>query len=246
MELNDKVAIVTGGAKGIGLAIARELGLSGATIHIVNRSADTAETAINELKKDGIEAHSHLLDVSDFQAVQDMVAKVVEISGSVHILVNNAGITRDNLIMRMKEDEWDSVIDINLKGCFNCLKSVSRTMMKNRWGRIINVSSVIGLIGNPGQINYSAAKAGIFGLTKSAAKELSSRNINVNAIAPGYIDTDMTAELTDELKEAISGQIPLGRIGKPDDIAKVVCFLCTGGADYITGQTINIDGGMVM
>ncbi|NQZ68264.1 MAG: SDR family oxidoreductase, partial [Lentisphaeria bacterium] len=131
-------------------------------------------------------------------------------------------------------------------GCFNCLKSVSRTMMKNRWGRIINVSSVIGLIGNPGQINYSAAKAGIFGLTKSAAKELSSRNINVNAIAPGYIDTDMTAELTDELKEAISGQIPLGRIGKPDDIAKVVCFLCTGGADYITGQTINIDGGMVM
>ena len=245
-NLTDKVAIVTGASRGIGEAIAKQLSSCGAKIILIARNSDqlvaVKETIISNV---GI-AESIAGDVSNLNSISEIVTNTIDKWGRIDILVNNAGIARDNIIMRMKEDDWDSVMNINLKGCFNGIKSVARPMIKNKAGRIINITSVIGQIGNAGQSNYAASKAGIMGLTKSMAKELGSRNITVNAVAPGYITTDMTNELNDEVKEQLKSSIPLGRLGTPDDVANLVCFLASDEAGYITGQTFNVDGGMVM
>ena len=245
-NLNDKVAIVTGASRGIGEAIAKQLSSCGAKIILIARNSDQL-VAVKEtiISKGGI-AESMAGDVSNLNSFSEIVTNAIDKWGRIDILVNNAGIARDNIIMRMKEDDWDSVMNINLKGCFNGIKSVARPMIKNKAGRIINITSVIGQIGNAGQSNYAASKAGIMGLTKSMAKELGSRNITVNAVAPGYITTDMTNELNDEVKEQMNTSIPLGRLGTPDDVANLVCFLASDEAGYITGQTFNVDGGMVM
>lgn len=245
-NLNDKVAIVTGASRGIGEAIAKQLSSCGAKIILIARNSDQL-VAVKEtiISKGGI-AESMAGDVSNLNSISEIVTNTIDKWGRIDILVNNAGIARDNIIMRMKEDDWDSVMNINLKGCFNGIKSVARPMIKNKAGRIINITSVIGQIGNAGQSNYAASKAGIMGLTKSMAKELGSRNITVNAVAPGYITTDMTNELNDEVKEQMKSSIPLGRLGTPDDVANLVCFLASDEAGYITGQTFNVDGGMVM
>ena len=245
-NLNDKVAIVTGASRGIGEAIAKQLSSCGAKIILIARNSDQL-VAVKEtiISKGGI-AESMAGDVSNLNSFSEIVTNTIDKWGRIDILVNNAGISRDNIIMRMKEDDWDSVMNINLKGCFNGIKSVARPMIKNKAGRIINITSVIGQIGNAGQSNYAASKAGIMGLTKSMAKELGSRNITVNAVAPGYITTDMTNELNDEVKEQMKSSIPLGRLGTPDDVANLACFLASDEAGYITGQTFNVDGGMVM
>ena len=245
-NLTDKVAIVTGASRGIGEAIAKQLSSCGAKIILIARNSDQL-VAVKEtiISKGGI-AESMAGDVSNLNSISEIVTNTIDKWGRIDILVNNAGIARDNIIMRMKEDDWDSVMNINLKGCFNGIKSVARPMIKNKAGRIINITSVIGQIGNAGQSNYAASKAGIMGLTKSMAKELGSRNITVNAVAPGYITTDMTNELNDEVKEQMKSSIPLGRLGTPDDVANLVCFLASDEAGYITGQTFNVDGGMVM
>ena len=245
-NLTDKVAIVTGASRGIGEAIAKQLSSCGAKIILIARNSDQL-VAVKEtiISNDGI-AESMAGDVSNLNSISEIVTNTIDKWGQIDILVNNAGIARDNIIMRMKEDDWDSVMNINLKGCFNGIKSVARPMIKNKAGRIINITSVIGQIGNAGQSNYAASKAGIMGLTKSMAKELGSRNITVNAVAPGYITTDMTNELNDEVKEQLKSSIPLGRLGTPDDVANLVCFLASDEAGYITGQTFNVDGGMVM
>ncbi len=245
-NLTDKVAIVTGASRGIGEAIAKQLSRCGAKIILIARNSDQL-VAVKEtiISKGGI-AESMACDVSNLNSISEIVTNTIDKWGRIDILVNNAGIARDNIIMRMKEDDWDSVMNINLKGCFNGIKSVARPMIKNKAGRIINITSVIGQIGNAGQSNYAASKAGIMGLTKSMAKELGSRNITVNAVAPGYITTDMTNELNDEVKEQLKSSIPLGRLGTPDDVANLVCFLASDEAGYITGQTFNVDGGMVM
>lgn len=245
--LADKVAVVTGASRGIGKEIALELARQGAKV-VVNYSGSEAKAAevVNEIKALGQEAIAVQADVSDSNSVAEMAKQAVEAFGRLDILVNNAGITRDNLLMRMKEDEWDSVINTNLKGVFNCTKAVSRQMMKQRFGRIINIASIVGVIGNPGQANYVAAKAGVLGLTKTTAKELASRNITVNAIAPGFITTDMTDQLSEEVRNEMLRNIPLSRFGEPKDIAAAVAFLASDNASYITGQTIQIDGGMVM
>lgn len=245
-NLTDKVAIVTGASRGIGEAIAKQLSSCGAKIILIARNSDQL-VAVKEtiISKGGI-AESMAGDVSNLNSISEIVTNTIDKWGRIDILVNNAGIARDNIIMRMKEDDWDSVMNINLKGCFNGIKSVARPMIKNKAGRIINITSVIGQIGNAGQSNYAASKAGIMGLTKSMAKELGSRNITVNAVAPGYITTDMTNELNDEVKEQLKSSIPLGRLGTPDDVANLVCFLASDEAGYITGQTFNVDGGMVM
>ena len=245
-NLTDKVAIVTGASRGIGEAIAKQLSGCGAKIILIARNSDqlvaVKETIISNV---GI-AESIAGDVSNLNSISEIVTNTIDKWGQIDILVNNAGIARDNIIMRMKEDDWDSVMNINMKGCFNGIKSVARPMIKNKAGRIINITSVIGQIGNAGQSNYAASKAGIMGLTKSMAKELGSRNITVNAVAPGYITTDMTNELNDEVKEQLKSSIPLGRLGTPNDVANLVCFLASDEAGYITGQTFNVDGGMVM
>ena len=245
-NLTDKVAIVTGASRGIGEAIAKKISGCGAKIILIARNSDQL-VAVKEtiISKGGI-AESMAGDVSNLNSISEIVTNTIDKWGRIDILVNNAGIARDNIIMRMKEDDWDSVMNINLKGCFNGIKSVARPMIKNKAGRIINITSVIGQIGNAGQSNYAASKAGIMGLTKSMAKELGSRNITVNAVAPGYITTDMTNELNDEVKEQMKSSIPLGRLGTPDDVANLVCFLASDEAGYITGQTFNVDGGMVM
>lgn len=245
--LQDKVALVTGASRGIGRSIALELAAKGAKV-VVNfaGSEDKAEGVVNEIKALGASGFKIQADVSKEADVKSMVKEVISEYGCLDILVNNAGITKDNLLMRMKETEFDQVIDTNLKGCFLCMKAVSRQMMKQKSGRIINVASVVGVSGNPGQANYVAAKAGVIGLTKSTAKELASRNILVNAVAPGFISTDMTEALNDEQKEAILNMIPLAKLGSPENVASVVRFLASDDADYITGQTIHIDGGMVM
>lgn len=245
--LKGKTAIVTGASRGIGRAIAIALAEAGADV-VVNYSGSEAaakETA-DRIEALGCKAAVFKADVANAGQVEEMVKAAIDQFGKVDILVNNAGITRDNLIMRMKEEEFDSVIATNLKGVFNCLKAVTRPMMKQRSGRIINISSVVGVLGNPGQANYVAAKAGVIGLTKSAAKELASRNITVNAVAPGFIVTDMTDKLPEETKSQLTAQIPLGRLGAPEDIAKAVVFLASDDASYMTGQTIHIDGGMYM
>lgn len=245
--LKGKAALVTGASRGIGRTIAIELAKQGANVAVNYAGSEAkAEAVVEELKALGVEAFKIQADVSNEANVKEMVKAVVSEFGSLDVLVNNAGVTRDNLLMRMKEEEFDDVININLKGVFLCTKAVTRQMMKQRAGRIINVASIVGVSGNPGQANYVAAKAGVIGLTKTTAKELASRNILVNAVAPGFISTDMTDELTEEQKEAMLAMIPLARLGDPEDVAKVVRFLATDDANYITGQTIHIDGGMVM
>lgn len=245
-NLTDKVAIVTGASRGIGEAIAKQLSSCGAKIILIARNSDQLVAVKETIISNGGIAESMAGDVSNLNSISEIVTNTIDKWGQIDILVNNAGIARDNIIMRMKETDWDSVMNINLKGCFNGIKSVARPMIKNKAGRIINITSVIGQIGNAGQSNYAASKAGIMGLTKSMAKELGSRNITVNAVAPGYITTDMTNELNDEVKEQMKSSIPLGRLGTPDDVANLVCFLASDEAGYITGQTFNVDGGMVM
>jgi 3-oxoacyl-[acyl-carrier protein] reductase len=245
--LQGKTAIVTGASRGIGRATAIELARNGANV-VVNYagSQERAEQVVAEIKALGVDSLAIQADVSSSEQVQAMVKETVDAFGRVDILVNNAGITKDNLIMRMKEDEWDAVINTNLKGVFNCGKAVTRQMMKQRYGRIINVASVVGVLGNAGQANYVAAKAGVIGLTKTMARELANRNIHVNAVAPGFIETDMTDELGEDMKAQLLGQIPLAALGKPEHIANVIRFLASTDADYMTGQTLHVDGGMVM
>jgi 3-oxoacyl-[acyl-carrier protein] reductase len=245
--LQGKVALVTGASRGIGRAVALELARQGAKVAVNYAGSEAkANEVVAEIHEMGGEAFAIQADVSKVEAVDNMVKEVLDRFGRIDILVNNAGVTRDNLLMRMKEEEWDEVININLKGVFNCTKAVTRPMMKQRYGRIINIASIVGVSGNPGQANYVAAKAGVIGLTKTAAKELASRNITVNAIAPGFITTDMTDKLSEEVRGEMLKQIPLARFGEPKDIAGVVVFLATDAANYITGQTIHVDGGMVM
>lgn len=245
--LKGKNALITGASRGIGRAIALELGRQGANV-AVNYAGNEAkaEEVVNELLSLGVKAIKIQANVADEAAVQAMVKEVVKTFGSLEILVNNAGITRDNLLMRMKVEEFDEVIETNLKGAFICTKAVTRQMMKQRYGRIINIASIVGVSGNPGQANYVAAKAGLIGLTKTTAKELASRNILVNAIAPGFITTDMTDVLTDEQKEAILRNIPLEKLGEPQDIADAVAFFASDKAKYITGQTLHVNGGLFM
>ncbi|CDQ19773.1 3-oxoacyl-[acyl-carrier-protein] reductase [Halobacillus karajensis] len=245
--LQDQVALVTGASRGIGRAIALELASQGAKVAVnYAGSEDKAEAVVQEIKERGGVGIKIQANVSKDADVKRMVKKVVDEFGRLDILVNNAGITKDNLLMRMKEEEFDDVIDTNLKGVFLCTKGVTRQMMKQKYGRIINVASIVGVSGNPGQANYVAAKAGVIGMTKSNAKELAARNIQVNAVAPGYISTDMTDSLTDEQREQMLSLIPLKRLGEAADVARVVRFLATEDAAYMTGQTLHVDGGMVM
>lgn len=242
-----KTAVVTGASRGIGRAIALKLAQDGANV-VVNYSGSQAkaEEVVAEIKALGQQAIAVQANVANADEVKALMGAAMDAFGSIDILVNNAGITRDNLLMRMKEDEWDSVMDTNLKGVFLCTKAVARQMMKQRAGRIINVASIVGVAGNAGQANYVAAKAGVIGLTKTTAKELAARNILVNAVAPGFIATDMTEELPQDVKDAMLTQIPLAKLGQPEDVANVVAFLASEGANYMTGQTLHIDGGMVM
>ena len=245
-NLAGKIAIITGASRGIGKAIAIQLAACNAKVSLVARNQKSLDVIKEIILQRGGEAQSLIGDVSNFESFSRTVEQTLEKWKKVDILINNAGITQDNIIMRMKETEWDSVIDVNLKGCFNGIKSVTRPMIKNKGGKIINITSVIGQIGNPGQSNYAASKSGIIGLTKSMAKELGSRNITINAVAPGYIATEMTEKLDNDIKSKLNSSIPLGRLGKPEDVANLVCFLVSDEATYITGQTFNVDGGMVM
>ena len=247
MLLGGKVALVTGASRGIGRAIALRLAGEGAKVAI-NYAGNTAkaEAVKAEIEQNGGEAILVQADVADSSAVEAMVAKVTEAFGQIDILVNNAGITRDGLLMRMKEEDFDAVVNTNLKGVFHCTKTVSKLMMKKRSGCIINMASVVGIMGNAGQTNYAAAKAGVIGFSKSAAKELAARGITVNVVAPGFIDTDMTAAMTDKAKELTLTGIPMKKMGTPEDVANAVLFLASDCASYITGQTVNVDGGMVM
>ena len=247
IDLNGKVALITGGSRGIGKAIAIKLASYKANI-VINYTSNKehALKVKEEIESYGVKSIVIKCDVSKSDEVNNMIEEVVKEFGQIDILVNNAGITRDGLLMRMKEEDFDSVIDINLKGVFNCTKSATKYMMKKRYGKIVNISSVVGLIGNAGQANYCASKAGVIGFTKSSARELASRNINVNAIAPGFIDTDMTSVLNENLKETMLKNIPQNRFGSPEDVANLVLFLASDMSSYITGQIINVDGGMVM
>jgi 3-oxoacyl-[acyl-carrier protein] reductase len=243
-ELDGTVAIVTGGSRGIGLAIAQELADGGAAVAVLGRNGDRAREAAESLPGDGHAGYG--CDVADPTQVAATLKAIEERQGDPGILVNNAGITRDNILIRMKDEEFDEVIAANLKGAFNFTRAVTRGMMKRRQGVIINITSVVGITGNAGQANYAASKAGLIGLTKSVAKELASRGVRCNAVAPGFIKTDMTDDLTDSQVEGLLGQIPLGTLGQPGDIASVVRFLTGPGAGYITGQVLAVDGGMVM
>ena len=242
IDLTGRVALVTGSTRGIGRAIAESLTAAGARVAVVGRDRAKAEEAAASLAN----AKGFSCDVSDPASIVALVEEVEKSFGSLDILVNNAGITRDNLLMRLKDEDWEAVIDANLRGAFVAMRAATRGMMKRRWGRVINIASVVGLIGNKGQANYAASKAGLIGLTKSVAKELASRNILANVVAPGFIDTDMTAAMTPEARETLSKQIPLERLGTPKDIAGVVAFLASEHAAYITGQVFVVDGGMVM
>lgn len=247
MLLDGKAALVTGASRGIGRAIALRLASEGAKVAInFAGNQKAAEEVKSEIEANGGEAILVQANVADPAAVEAMFAKVVEAFGTVDILVNNAGITRDGLLLRMKDEDFEAVIDTNLKGVFYCTKAAAKLMMKKRSGRIVNMSSVVGLIGNAGQTNYAASKAGALGFSKSAAKELAARGITVNMVAPGFIDTDMTAVLADKVKEAMVKEIPLRRMGRPEDVANAVLFLVSDCSSYITGQVINVDGGMVM
>ena len=243
-ELDGKVALVTGGSRGIGLAVSRALAEAGARLAVVAKGEARAREAAAALVGTGHAGYG--CDVADASAVQDVVRKVEAEVGEIAVLVNNAGITRDNILLRMKDEEWDDVIAVNLKGAFNFTRAASRGMMKRRDGVIINITSVVGLTGNPGQANYAASKAGLLGLTKSVARELASRNVRCNAVAPGFIRTDMTAVLGENAVRELAARIPMGDLGEPRDVAALVRFLAGPGARYITGQVIAVDGGMVM
>lgn len=246
-KLDGKSAIVTGASRGIGRDIALYLAKEGAMVAVnYSGSKDRADAVVEEIKATGGKAFAIQANVDQSDDVQNLISSTIEQYGSVDILVNNAGITRDNLLMRMKEKEWDDVLNTNLKGVFLCTKAVTRQMMKQRAGRIINITSIVGVSGNAGQANYVAAKAGVIGLTKSSAKELASRNITVNSVAPGFITTDMTDALPEDIKSQMLSQIPLAKFGNPLDIAKAVAFLASEDANYITGQTIHVNGGMYM
>lgn len=242
-----KVAVVTGASRGIGRAIALELAFRGAAVVInYNGSEERAKEVQKEIEQKGGEAMIMQWNVADYKACESAVKDIVKTYGSIDILVNNAGITKDGLLMGMSEEDFDKVIDVNLKGSFNMMRFVSRQMLRQRSGRIISMASVVGIAGNAGQANYAASKAGIIGMTKSAARELASRGVTVNAVAPGFIETEMTAVLSEKVKKASAAQIPLGHFGKPEDIAKTVAFLASDDAAYITGQVIQVDGGMVI
>ena len=245
--LAGRVAAVTGASRGIGRAIAELLAERGADVSCGDRLVEKAEeTAAAIAKATGQRTSGCLVDVADYQSAQDFIACAIEEFGKVDILINNAGITRDNLLMRINETDWDDVINVNLKGAYNCCKAVVRPMMKQRFGRIVNITSVVGLSGNAGQANYASSKAGLIGLTKSLARELGSRNITVNAVAPGYITTVLTDVLSDEYKANAISQTPMGRLGVPEDVARAVAFFVSEDADFITGQVLSVDGGMVM
>jgi len=246
-RLTDQVAVVTGGGRGIGRAIARRLAAEGAQVAVVSRTESSCNSAADEINREWPgRARAYAVDVADGEAMREVGKSIVEEFGKVNILVNNAGVTRDGLALRMSEEDWDEVMDTNLKGAFHCLKALQRSLLKAKPARIINISSVVGLMGNAGQANYAASKAGLIGFTKALAREFASREVTVNAVAPGFITTDMTGSLSEEQREAITRNIPLGRLGEAEDVAEAVVFLAGPGASYITGQTITVDGGMVM
>lgn len=247
MTLTGKIAIVTGGSRGIGKAVCLRLARMGATV-VVNYVSrpDAAQETVTAIREAGGTAAAYQFNVADAEQVQAAVKKIQADFGRIDILVNNAGITRDGLVAMMKEEAWDEVIDTNLKGAFNCIKAVSRPMMKQRWGRIVSIASVIGFAGNAGQANYAAAKAGMVGLTRSVARELASRGVTVNGVAPGYIETDMTRELSGEVTEKIKAEIPMNSLGSVDDVAAAVAYLVSEEARYVTGQFIHVNGGMFM
>jgi len=245
MNLTDRVAIVTGSGRGIGRAIALKMAKAGAIV-VVNDISNAAEDTAAEIQAAGGQSRAIIADISSADDVNRIIKETLDAFGRIDILVNNAGINRDQLLLRMSEEEWDSVLNINLKSVFLCSRAVARPMMKQRRGRIISISSIVGLIGNPGQVNYAAAKAGIIGFTKSIAREMASRGITANAIAPGFIDTEMTQKLSEEQQRELMANIPLGCLGSPEDVASAVCFLASEDAGYITGQVLTVDGGMTM
>ncbi|MQY62859.1 MAG: 3-oxoacyl-[acyl-carrier-protein] reductase [Calditrichaeota bacterium] len=244
--LKDKVAVVTGAGRGIGRSISLALADAGASVALIDLSAENLQGVLNEITASGSKASVHLCDITDQEAVASTFNAITEQHGALHILVNNAGITRDNLLMRLSPEDWEAPIRTNLTGAFYCIKAAVRPMMKQRYGRIINIASVVGITGNAGQANYAASKAGLIGLTKSTARELASRGITANAIAPGFITTALTADLSEDAKKKLTEHIPLGRLGKPEDVAPAVVFLASEEAGYITGQTLPVDGGMVI
>ncbi len=245
VNFQGQVALVTGASRGIGAAIALELARRGLKV-VGTATTDAGAEKVAQDLREFAGCSGRTLDVNDAQAVEDLVTAVVKEHGGLHVLVNNAGITRDNLALRMKDEDWDCVLDTNLKGVFRASRAVMRTMMKQRYGRIINITSVVGAMGNPGQANYAAAKAGVAGMTRALARELGSRNITVNCVAPGFIDTDMTAGLQEDQQKAMLSQIPLGRLGMPSDVAHAVVYLASPQAEYVTGQELHVNGGMLM
>jgi 3-oxoacyl-[acyl-carrier protein] reductase len=245
-QLTNQIAVVTGAGRGIGRAIALKFATEGADVVCVSRTAENSEKVANEVRALGRKAWAHAVDVADANSVNPAVEKILADCGRVDVLVNNAGVTRDGLLMRMSEADWDTVLDTNLKGAFLVTKAFSRALLKQRAGRIVNVASVIGLIGNAGQCNYASSKAGLIGFTKSAAKEFASRGVTVNAIAPGFTETDMTAEIKPEMKELVLKQVPLGCFGQAEDIANAALYLAAASGRYVTGQVLTVDGGMVM
>lgn len=245
-DFTDSVVLVTGGSRGIGYAIAELFGKARAKVIILGRNQASLDAAVSQLKEAGCDALAYSGDVSDSAKMEELFAQIIKDHGKIDVLVNNAGITKDNLVLRMKEEDWDSVMDINLKGAFICTQKAFKHMMRARKGSIINITSVIGLMGNAGQANYAASKGGIIAFTKSCAKEFAPRNIRVNAIAPGFIETEMTAELTDAIRAEYAKVIPLGKMGSAADVAKVCLFLASEDSGYITGQTLAVDGGLTM